>query len=207
MSEGEPKILVVNDNGPHRRATVDHLQKEGFRTDEGSNGESALKIMLEERRWPDLILTDSNQPVFDGYDLVHFLKMRQAFGQGELIKTPQLERHFRPKLDVVERYVRKIETPDMRRKLHDIPVILTSSGDQRQLLKVEIDRVLKDEAGVEERDRDKYITSVTELTYAIDAIRRAEAYRVLDVGDPENLRALVEEIRNQLALACRIRVE
>jgi len=66
-------ILVVEDEAPLREVLVDHLLDEGHCPVEARNGKEALELYSSSN--PDLIISDINMPVMDGFQ---FLKNLQS---------------------------------------------------------------------------------------------------------------------------------
>src|SRR2546423_1509417 len=59
------RILIIEDELPMRTVLRDCLESEGYRVLTASDGESGLKLALEEK--PDLILLDIMMPRLDGF--------------------------------------------------------------------------------------------------------------------------------------------
>jgi len=74
-------ILVVDDSLPTREIESEILTSEGYIVDSAANGEQALK--RAESKPYDLICTDLNMPVMDGFALIENLKNNK-----ELSKIP-----------------------------------------------------------------------------------------------------------------------
>jgi len=74
-------ILVVDDSPPTREIEKEILLSDGYITDTAANGAQALKA-AEEKHY-DLICTDLNMPVMDGFTLIENLKKNK-----ELSKIP-----------------------------------------------------------------------------------------------------------------------
>jgi len=74
-------ILVVDDSLPTREIECEILMSEGYITDSASDGAQALK-MAKQKHY-DLILTDLNMPVMDGFMLIENLKKNE-----ELLNIP-----------------------------------------------------------------------------------------------------------------------
>lgn len=74
--EDRCSILVVEDGKLVRAATVETLEKEGFRLFEASNGLEGLEIAR--RELPHLILTDSLMPRMDGYEMFQALQKDES---------------------------------------------------------------------------------------------------------------------------------
>jgi len=60
-----PRILIIEDEAPMRRALVDVLEAEGYRALTAADGQIGLHTALEEK--PDLILLDVMMPQLDGF--------------------------------------------------------------------------------------------------------------------------------------------
>ncbi len=69
MSEVQKKILIVEDEGPMRRAVRDKFAREGFKVYEAKNGEEGLHVAFAEH--PDIILLDVMMPIMDGLEMLH----------------------------------------------------------------------------------------------------------------------------------------
>jgi signal transduction histidine kinase len=70
-----PSILYVDDDEAMRYAFVWILKREGFRTQEASNGTEALRMAAEK---PDLIILDVNLPDIDGFEVCRRIKAHPA---------------------------------------------------------------------------------------------------------------------------------
>jgi diguanylate cyclase (GGDEF)-like protein/PAS domain S-box-containing protein len=66
------KILIVDDNEANRYLLVKLLKSEGYEIITADNGEHALEIYSEQA--PDLIITDMNMPVMDGFELAETIR-------------------------------------------------------------------------------------------------------------------------------------
>jgi two-component system, OmpR family, response regulator len=72
MSENPIKILIVDDD-PDIRLLLDfNLSKDGYEVLEATNGAEALDIMREYA--VNLVITDLNMPIMDGYELIKNLR-------------------------------------------------------------------------------------------------------------------------------------
>lgn len=68
------KLLIVDDEELLREVLVDHLKDEGHETAEASNGKEALGLYASFN--PDLVISDINMPVMDGYQFLSALQKR-----------------------------------------------------------------------------------------------------------------------------------
>lgn len=115
-----PEILLVEDTEMTKMLKTDALQDAGFSVTPACNGLEALQILDSGRSDPAAIVSDLNQPVFEGYDLTHVLRGPSKWRQFEQI--PDLAERFREKVEIALRY------EHLRDKFGGTPLILTSSG-------------------------------------------------------------------------------
>jgi len=71
-----PTLLVVDDEGPMRRAILRALDDEPYRFLEASSAEEALQILAKEK--VHVILSDHNMPGMCGLDLLRMIRLRHA---------------------------------------------------------------------------------------------------------------------------------
>jgi two-component system chemotaxis response regulator CheY len=74
------KILIVDDSGISRKVTRKCLEFAGFSAAEfveAENGERALEVL--ERGAVDLLVTDLNMPVMDGFELLRAMDEVEAY--------------------------------------------------------------------------------------------------------------------------------
>lgn len=69
VSDGRPRILLVEDDGDVRMAVQDMLKSAGFEVHEASDGMDALERLQEMMRPPSLIITDVMMPRMTGPQL------------------------------------------------------------------------------------------------------------------------------------------
>jgi two-component system response regulator AdeR len=62
------RVLIVEDDGDLREVVRQTLEDEGFQTIEASHGADALGYIRREA--PDLVLTDLEMPIMDGWELL-----------------------------------------------------------------------------------------------------------------------------------------
>lgn len=72
MLETKPRILVVDDHPALVTLTRHKLIQKGYEVLTAQNGEDALEIAKEE--YPDLILSDVDMPILNGYELCEHIK-------------------------------------------------------------------------------------------------------------------------------------
>lgn len=69
-------VLVVEDSASQRKIVVDVLESAGHRVSTAEHGLAALGKALKDP--PDVVLTDVNMPVMDGWQLLRLLRAREA---------------------------------------------------------------------------------------------------------------------------------
>jgi two-component system, response regulator, stage 0 sporulation protein F len=76
LTADEPAlVLVVDDHADTRMILREHLEAEGFRVREASNGKEALDALVSrDEPTPSLILLDVDMPVMGGWELLAILK-------------------------------------------------------------------------------------------------------------------------------------
>lgn len=74
MSEGEKKILIVEDERPLAKALELKLNKEGLNTVIATNGEEAQSLLSNEKF--DLLILDIVMPKFDGFHVLEFVQKK-----------------------------------------------------------------------------------------------------------------------------------
>lgn len=79
------KILIVDDHPPNRMLLSQQLAFAGHQSIAVENGEQALRRWLNEQPPFDLVITDCNMPVMDGFELVRALRTHER----EQERTPQ----------------------------------------------------------------------------------------------------------------------
>jgi DNA-binding response OmpR family regulator len=68
---GLSRIVVAEDDAAIRELLVHHLQREGFRCEEASDGPAALRLA---RSGADLLVLDLGLPAVDGFEIVRMLR-------------------------------------------------------------------------------------------------------------------------------------
>jgi DNA-binding response OmpR family regulator len=76
MTEGEPLVLVADDDDDIRSLVSFRLQRSGYRVIVASDGEEALALALEHA--PDLAVLDVMMPKLDGYEVTRRLRGEDA---------------------------------------------------------------------------------------------------------------------------------
>ncbi|HEY9793653.1 MAG TPA: response regulator [Candidatus Obscuribacterales bacterium] len=74
MSEAQTSILMVEDTLTQAMMLQHMLESNGFTVQHAKDGEDAIRILSQNGKSPDLILTDVNMPGIDGYELCQKLK-------------------------------------------------------------------------------------------------------------------------------------
>ena len=67
-------ILIVDDFASIRKVIGDTLHRHGYRTLEAENGQDALNQLRQSDNKIDLIISDYNMPMMDGYQLLESVK-------------------------------------------------------------------------------------------------------------------------------------
>ena len=78
--EGQPRVLIVDDDRGMRLALRKVLEEDGYRIEEAGNGMQALALCA--RHMPDLILMDAVMPEVDGFSACK--RLRQQPGGGHI---------------------------------------------------------------------------------------------------------------------------
>jgi two-component system cell cycle response regulator DivK len=73
--EGQPLVLIVDDNARNLKLARDVLHADGLQTLEASTGAEAIAVAVD--RLPDVILLDLRLPDIDGVDVLRELKARE----------------------------------------------------------------------------------------------------------------------------------
>lgn len=68
ITDRKPRILIVDDSNSVRSFVSSVLEKHGFITLKANNGKEALELL--EKDLPDLMITDLEMPVMDGFKLI-----------------------------------------------------------------------------------------------------------------------------------------
>lgn len=87
--ERPSQILIVDDDPISRSICVEMLLSEGFKVDEATSGEEALREL--EQCSPDLILMDVMMPGIDGFETVRHIKKKTSMGDVPVIFMTSLE--------------------------------------------------------------------------------------------------------------------
>lgn len=112
-------VLIVDDSSTMRKVILKALTISGFSLGnclEAGNGQEALQVL--DSCWVDLILTDLNMPVMNGWDLVHRLKENPIFAEIPvvLITTEGSETRLRELFELgVKDYIQKPFHPETLR--------------------------------------------------------------------------------------------
>ncbi len=112
-------VLIVDDSNTMRKVIIKALKLSGFDLGdcrEAGNGQEALTVL--ESHWVDLILTDLNMPVMNGWELVHHLKGNTSYAQIPvvLITTEGSETRLRELFELgIKDYIQKPFHPETLR--------------------------------------------------------------------------------------------
>lgn len=93
-ADGQPRILIVDDDPEILEATGDVLREWGYAVDEAPDGTTALQLVRTSR--PDLLLVDLMMPVMDGSALIDRLR-NENLAEGIPIVVISADRDARAK--------------------------------------------------------------------------------------------------------------
>jgi two-component system, chemotaxis family, chemotaxis protein CheY len=114
-------VLIVDDSSTMRNVIKKVLRLTGISFGsclEASNGKEALDVL--ETNWVDLILSDINMPVMDGYGLLRALKAQPSYNDVPvlLITTESNESRLKEAMHLgAKGYIHKPFTPETVRSL------------------------------------------------------------------------------------------
>lgn len=112
-------VLVVDDSQTMRKVIIKALRLSGFALGdclEAGNGQEALEVL--DAHWIDLILTDLNMPVMNGWEFIQRLKKHPTLANLPvvLITTEGSETRLRELFDLgVRDYIKKPFQPETLR--------------------------------------------------------------------------------------------
>ncbi|MEW6184198.1 MAG: response regulator [Thermodesulfobacteriota bacterium] len=112
-------VLIIDDSQTMRKVIIKALSLSGFELGdcrEAGNGQEALEVL--EAHWIDLILTDLNMPVMNGWELVRRLKDHPTYAgiPVVLITTEGSETRLKELFDLgVRDYIKKPFHPETLR--------------------------------------------------------------------------------------------
>lgn len=112
-------VLIVDDSQTMRKVIIKALTLSGFDLGdclEAENGQEALSVL--EAHWVDLILTDLNMPVMNGWELIRRLKEHPTLADLPvvLITTEGSETRLKELFDLgVQDYIKKPFHPETLR--------------------------------------------------------------------------------------------
>ena len=112
-------VLIVDDSHTMRKVILKSLTISGFDLGdclEAENGQEALTVL--DSCWVDLILTDLNMPVMNGWELVHHLKENPTYAKIPvvLITTEGSETRLRELFELgIKEYIQKPFHPETLR--------------------------------------------------------------------------------------------
>ncbi|BAS54339.1 response regulator [Leptolyngbya boryana CZ1] len=101
-------ILLIEDHAALRANLAEMLELEGYRVIEAEDGSSGIKLATEER--PNLIVSDFELPIFDGFDVLRLLRQNlETMNIPILFLTGAVENNDRLKIlkDRGEKYLSK----------------------------------------------------------------------------------------------------
>ncbi len=90
VSRAKPLVLLVDDSATVRRASSKLFDKAGFRTIDASNGAEAIELLYSGKWHPDLIVSDVEMPVMDGWEFVETAKASETFAAVPVVLVTSL---------------------------------------------------------------------------------------------------------------------
>lgn len=88
--EMPPLVLIVDDSPSIRRMTARIIEDAGFRTITAEHGAEALELLLSGEWEPDLIFSDVEMPVMDGWEFLEYVKTDDNFGHIPVVMATSL---------------------------------------------------------------------------------------------------------------------
>jgi signal transduction histidine kinase len=110
LTEGSACVLIVDDEGPVRRAAVQILLRKGYNVMEASDGEQAVRVFKENTAAIDLVFLDMTMPGISGLEALEQIRkvrphVKALLASGYAVEVPGA--HFLAKpyspLDLVRR--------------------------------------------------------------------------------------------------------
>lgn len=86
-----PLILIIDDSQSIRRMTAKIIEDAEFRTITAEHGAEALELLLSGAWEPDLILSDVEMPVMDGWEFLEYVKTDDNFGHIPVVMITSLD--------------------------------------------------------------------------------------------------------------------
>ena len=84
-------VLVVDDSQSIRRMTAKIVEDAGLRAITAASGADALELLLNGEWEPDLILSDVEMPVMDGWEFLEYVKTDDNFGHIPVVMVTSLD--------------------------------------------------------------------------------------------------------------------
>ncbi|MBP6004167.1 MAG: response regulator [Pyrinomonadaceae bacterium] len=84
-------VLVVDDSASIRRHTCKQIEKLGYQAITAQNGAEALELLLSGVWRPDIILSDVEMPIMDGWQLLEYVKTDLTFGSIPVVMITTLD--------------------------------------------------------------------------------------------------------------------
>ena len=167
------RVLVVDDDQVNRVVVTHHLERMGCQIEEAANGQKAIDIFRPDRY--DLILMDLHMPRMNGYEASRQIRLaEQAVGNVARIPIVALTAS---------------ESEEAKERCWQVGMDgYLSKPFQIDNLIAEIERLRPDFQPVEERQ-----TLVDQvLTTELESVSLFEPDNLIDIGDPDFLREMVD---------------
>ena len=123
-AELPPLVLIVDDSESIRRITTKIVEDTGCRTITAVNGAEALELLLCGAWEPDLILSDVEMPVMNGWEFLEYVKTDDNFGHIPVVMVTSLDSdEYRDKafgLGASDYLVKPFRVAELDRVLEDL---------------------------------------------------------------------------------------
>ena len=86
-----PLILIIDDSLSIRRMTAKIVEEADFRSITAEHGAEALELLLSGAWEPDLILSDVEMPIMDGWEFLQYVKTDDNFGHIPVVMITSLD--------------------------------------------------------------------------------------------------------------------
>jgi len=90
VNESRRLVMIVDDSASVRRHACKLVENAGHQVITAQNGAEALELLLSDAWRPDIILSDIEMPIMDGWDLLEYVKTDSNFGHIPIVMITSL---------------------------------------------------------------------------------------------------------------------